>query len=289
MSILGAHMSIAGGYHKAVETAARSGCNCVQIFTKNNSQWRGKPITDEDAEKFQAALSELGITHPISHASYLINMASPKEELRQKSLDAMAVELQRAERLGIPFVVVHPGSYTTSTDSDGIANICRSIDEIHKQLPDLKTQILLENTAGQGTNLGWQFEQLQAMIEGIDASDRVGVCIDTCHAFAAGYELADPTGYENTIALLAETVDLKRVKAFHINDSKKPFASRKDRHEHIGRGEMGLEPFRNLINDSRFNEVPMYLETPKEDEVASDADSMNLDTLRGLKLNAKTS
>lgn len=289
MSILGAHMSIAGGYHKAVEAAARSGCHCVQIFTKNNSQWRGKPITDDDAEKFQTALLELGITHPISHASYLINMASPKEELRQKSLDAMAVELQRAERLGIPFVVVHPGSYTTSTDSDGIANICRSIDEIHKQLPDLKTQILLENTAGQGTNLGWQFEQLQAMIEGIDASDRVGVCIDTCHAFAAGYELADPTGYENTIALLAETVDLKRVKAFHINDSKKPFASRKDRHEHIGRGEMGLEPFRNLLNDSRFNEVPMYLETPKDDEVAADADSMNLDTLRGLKLNAKTS
>lgn len=289
MSILGAHMSIAGGYHKAVEAAARSGCHCVQIFTKNNSQWRGKPITDDDAEKFQTALLELGITHPISHASYLINMASPKEELRQKSLDAMSVELQRAERLGIPFVVVHPGSYTTSTDSDGIANICRSIDEIHKQLPDLKTQILLENTAGQGTNLGWQFEQLQAMIEGIDASDRVGVCIDTCHAFAAGYELADPTGYENTIALLAETVDLKRVKAFHINDSKKPFASRKDRHEHIGRGEMGLEPFRNLLNDSRFNEVPMYLETPKDDEVAADADSMNLDTLRGLKLNAKTS
>lgn len=289
MSILGAHMSIAGGYHKAVEAAARSGCHCVQIFTKNNSQWRGKPITDDDAEKFQTALLELGITHPISHASYLINMASPKEELRQKSLDAMAVELQRAERLGIPFVVVHPGSYTTSTDSDGIANICRSIDEIHKQLPDLKTQILLENTAGQGTNLGWQFEQLQAMIEGIDASDRVGVCIDTCHAFAAGYELADPTGYENTIALLAETVDLKRVKAFHINDSKKPFASRKDRHEHIGRGEMGLEPFRNLLNDSRFNEVPMYLETPKDDEVAADADSMNLDTLRGLKSNAKTS
>lgn len=289
MSILGAHMSIAGGYHKAVEAAARSGCHCVQIFTKNNSQWRGKPITDDDAEKFQTALLELGITHPISHASYLINMASPKEELRQKSLDAMAVELQRAERLGIPFVVVHPGSYTTSTDSDGIANICRSIDKIHKQLPDLKTQILLENTAGQGTNLGWQFEQLQAMIEGIDASDRVGVCIDTCHAFAAGYELADPTGYENTIALLAETVDLKRVKAFHINDSKKPFASRKDRHEHIGRGEMGLEPFRNLLNDSRFNEVPMYLETPKDDEVAADADSMNLDTLRGLKLNAKTS
>lgn len=289
MSILGAHMSIAGGYHKAVEAAARSGCHCVQIFTKNNSQWRGKPITDDDAEKFQTALLELGITHPISHASYLINMASPKEELRQKSLDAMAVELQRAERLGIPFVVVHPGSYTTSTDSDGIANICRSIDEIHKKLPDLKTQILLENTAGQGTNLGWQFEQLQAMIEGIDASDRVGVCIDTCHAFAAGYELADPTGYENTIALLAETVDLKRVKAFHINDSKKPFASRKDRHEHIGRGEMGLEPFRNLLNDSRFNEVPMYLETPKDDEVAADADSMNLDTLRGLKLNAKTS
>ena len=287
MSIFGAHMSIAGGYHKAVEAAARSGCDCVQIFTKNNSQWRGKPITDDEVHKFQTALSELEISHPISHASYLINMASPKDELRQKSIDAMAVELQRAEQLGIPFVVVHPGSFTTSSESEGIANICRSIDEIHKQLPDLNTQLLLENTAGQGTNLGWQFEQLQAMIEGIDASDKVGVCIDTCHAFAAGYELIDPKGYQETIANLSKCVGLSRVRAIHINDSKKPFGSRKDRHEHIGRGEMGLEPFRNLINDPRFKNIPMYLETPKEDEGTADADLMNLDTLRGLKKNTR--
>lgn len=289
MSILGAHMSIAGGYHKAVEAAAKSGCNCVQIFTKNNSQWRGKPITAEDATKFQNALLELGITHPVSHASYLINMASPKEDLRQKSRDAMAVELQRAEQLGIPFVVVHPGSYTTSSEAEGIAKICLSINEIHQQFPALTTQVLLENTAGQGTNLGWQFEQLQAMIEGIEAADKVGVCIDTCHAFAAGYELADPSGYEETIGSLAKAVDLSRVKAFHINDSKQPFGSRKDRHEHIGRGEMGLEPFRNLMNDPRFKETPMYLETPKEDEGSDDADSMNLATLRGLAMNAKAS
>ncbi|MDG2012283.1 MAG: deoxyribonuclease IV, partial [Pirellulaceae bacterium] len=250
--------------------------------TKNNSQWRGKPITDDQATIFKSASSDLQINHPISHASYLINMASPKDELRKKSMDAMAIELQRACQLGIPYVVVHPGSFTTSDESTGINAIRQSINQIHAQLPDLETQILLENTAGQGTNLGWQFEQLEQMIHGLNEPNRVGVCIDTCHAFAAGYELGNFDGYQNTIEKLDATVGLQRIKAFHINDSKKPFGSRRDRHEHVGEGEMGLEPFRNLLQDSRFRDIPMYLETPKTDDEGNDADVINLKTLRGL-------
>ncbi len=288
MAILGAHMSIAGGYHKAVEAAAKAGCDCVQIFTKNNSQWRGKPITEEQETTFKTVSSDLKITHPISHASYLINLASPKDELRQKSVDAMGIELQRAFQLGIPYVVVHPGSFTASDETTGITTIRQSINEIHDQLPELETQILLENTAGQGTNLGWQFEQLEQMIHGLNESDRVGICIDTCHAFAAGYELGDFDGYQETIEKLAATVGLKRIKAFHMNDSKKPFGSRRDRHEHIGQGEMGLEPFRNLLQDERFQAIPMYLETPKTDDDGNDADVINLKTLRDLASTPQT-
>lgn len=283
MAILGSHMSIAGGYFKAVNAAHKAGCNCVQVFTKNNSQWRAKPITDSDVEKFKSAMKELSISDSLSHASYLINLASPKEELLQKSLDAMVIELQRADLLGIPYVVFHPGSYTTTNEEIGIQSIVNSLNEIHRQTEELTTIPLLENTAGQGSNLGWKFEQLAAIIDGVDDSERLGVCIDTCHAFAAGYAMGTTEEYESTIKEFKKTFGIKKVKAFHLNDSKQPFGSRKDRHEHIGLGELGLEPFRNLLNDKRFQKVPMYLETAKgENDEGEDWDVVNLRTLRSL-------
>lgn len=282
MPPLGAHMSIAGGYYKSVEAAKAAGCDCVQLFTKNNNQWRAKPITDEEADAFCNQLRDDSIGHPISHASYLINLASPDDELWKKSVDAMIIELERADQLSIPYVIVHPGSFTTSSESKGLMKISKALNEIHRRRSKLQAVTLLENTAGQGTNLGWDFEHLGKIISRVKQDERVGVCIDTCHAFAAGYELDDPVAYKSTIKKLDDAVGLSRVKAFHLNDSKREFGSRVDRHEHIGEGEMGLEPFRNLLNDKRFQNVPMYLETPKGETDGEDWDVMNLETLRGL-------
>jgi deoxyribonuclease-4 len=280
--ILGAHMSIAGGYYKAVIAARNVGCDCVQIFTKNNNQWRAKPLTDEDATKFRDAMVEHKITHPLSHASYLINLASPKEDLREKSIDAMVIELERADALGIPHVVFHPGSFTTSSEEEGLDAIVDSLNVIHEKTSSLESTPLLENTAGQGSNLGWKFEHLSYIIENVKQSDRVGVCIDTCHTFAAGHPVGTSGEYKATIKAMDKAFGLKQIKAIHLNDSKKEFGSRKDRHEHIGEGEMGLEPFRLLLNDKRFAKIPMYLETEKGDRDGEDMDAMNLKTLRGL-------
>jgi deoxyribonuclease-4 len=275
-------MSIAGGYYKAVELAHEAGCDCVQVFTKNNNQWRAKELTDEDAQKFQKALAETGVTHPIAHDSYLINLASPEEELWKKSVEAFRVELLRAEKLGIRYVVMHPGSFTTSSEEKGIRRIVEALDTVHRQTDGIRAQALLENTAGQGSNLGWRFEHLAAIITAVARSEKLGVCIDTCHTFAAGYPLGTAKEYEATIDELDRVVGLARVKAFHLNDSKQPFASRVDRHEHIGRGKLGLAPFRHLLNDRRFGDVPMYLETPKEQEDGEEMDVVNLRTLRAL-------
>jgi deoxyribonuclease-4 len=282
MAILGAHMSIAGGYYKAVEAADRAGCDCVQLFTKNNNQWRAKELTDEDVARFRAALDELAIAHPIAHDSYLINLASPDKSLWKKSVDAFVIELRRAERLGIPYVVAHPGAYTTSSEAAGIAAIARALDEVHRQTRGIRAQCLLETTAGQGSNLGWRFEHLAAIVDAVKDSERLGVCFDTCHVFAAGYAMGTEQEYRATIRSLDKTVGLKLVRAFHLNDSLKPLGSRVDRHAHIGRGEMGKEPFRFLLNDRRFRKVPMYLETPKGEERGKDLDAINLRTLRRL-------
>lgn len=277
-------MSIAGGYYKAVEIARECTCDCVQVFTKNNNQWRAKPITADDQQRFGDAMQRLGIGHPTSHASYLINLASPDDELWKKSIDAMVVELQRAHLLGIPYVVVHPGSHTTSSEQAGLSRVVQGVDETLAQTSDIDTTILLENTAGQGSNLGWQFEQLATILSGVRNPDRVAVCFDTCHALAAGYPLAEPKQFKATMKSLDDTVGLSLVKAFHLNDSKRELGSRVDRHEHIGHGHLGLEPFRNLLNDRRFRQVPMYLETPKEKHPDSgeEWDVVNLRTLRSL-------
>ncbi|QDU56796.1 deoxyribonuclease IV [Aeoliella mucimassa] len=283
MPLFGAHMSIAGGYYKAVEAASRAGCECVQLFTKNNNQWRAKELTDAEAERFKATLAELGITNPIAHDSYLINLGSPDDELWKKSIDALVVELQRADKLGIPYVVAHPGAFTTSTEAEGIRRIANGLNEVHKQTKGIGSQVLLETTAGQGSNLGWRFEHLSGIIEKTRDPDRLGVCFDTCHVFAAGYAMETKKEYLATIRELDKTVGYKMVKAFHLNDSLKPLGSRVDRHAHIGEGEMGLEPFRHLLNDRRFKKVPMYLETPKgTSDLGEDFDVVNLRTLRGL-------
>ncbi len=282
MPILGAHMSIAGGYFKAAISAAKAGCDCVQVFTKNNNQWRAKAMTEDDCQKFKDAMNENGITDPLSHASYLINLASPKDDLRQKSIEAMVIELQRANALGIPYVVFHPGSFTTSSEEEGLEKIVDSLNVIQQETQSLDTIPLLENTAGQGSNLGWRFEHLSFIIENVTESERVGVCIDTCHTFAAGHPLGTVEDYHATMDHMEKTFGLNKIKAFHLNDSKKEFGSRKDRHEHIGEGEMGIEPFRLLVNDQRFRSVPMYLETEKGDRDGEDFDAMNLKVLRSL-------
>lgn len=276
-------MSIAGGYYKAVNAANKAGCDCVQVFTKNNNQWRAKPITDDDAARFTDAMQEHSIATSLSHASYLINLASPKEDLRTKSIDAMVVELERAHQLGIPHVVFHPGSFTTSSEQEGLDAIVDSLNTILQQTEGLTSSPLLENTAGQGSNLGWKFEHLAYIIESASESERLGVCIDTCHTFAAGHPLGSPEDYASTIRAMDETFGIAKIKAFHLNDSKKEFGSKKDRHEHIGEGEMGIEPFVNLINDPRFEKIPMYLETEKGERDGVDMDVMNLTTLRNLK------
>jgi deoxyribonuclease-4 len=279
-------MSIAGGYYKSIDSGAAAGCQCVQLFTKNNNQWRAKDITDEDVDRFQTQLTTHGIKHTLSHASYLINMASPKDELWNKSVDAFVIELQRAELLGVPYVVVHPGSYTTSTSAEGIQRIAVALDEVHSRLPEMTTKCLLETTAGQGSNLGWQLEQLAEMLQQCQSSQRVGICVDTCHMFAAGYDLRDESIYTQTWEQFDQLIGLERLLAFHLNDSKRELGSRKDRHEHIGAGEMGLEPFRLLLNDPRFANIPMYLETAKGDRpnCAEELtwDQYNLQTLRDL-------
>jgi len=282
MPILGAHKSISGGYDRAVQRARACGCDCVQLFTKNNTQWRAVPIGDEQAARFQQALAECDVGHPLAHDSYLINLASPDQELWEKSADAFAEELCRAERLGIPYVVTHPGSYTTGAVKSGLRRIIRALDRVLRRTRGLRVQCLLETTAGQGTSLGWRFEHLRAILEGVKEPERLDVCVDTCHVFAAGYALGSPEQYAATMDALDAAVGLGRVRAFHLNDSAREQGSRVDRHAHIGRGKMGIEPFRLLLNDARFRAVPMYLETPKGQERGEELDVINLRTLRAL-------
>lgn len=254
----------------------------MQLFTKNNNQWRAKEITDAEATAFRSALDRLGIRHAIAHDSYLINLASPDPILWTRSVDSFRIELERAEKLGLPYVVTHPGAYTHSSQEQGIARVIEALDAVHRQTPKLRVQTLLENTAGQGTCLGWRFEHLAAIIAGVNEPERVGVCIDTCHCLAAGYALQSKKEYKATIDELDRVIGLARVKALHVNDSKRPLGSRVDRHEHIGRGQLGLEAFRHLLNDRRFRTTPMYLETAKEEVNGEDMDVVNLRTLRSL-------
>lgn len=276
---LGAHLSIAGGVHKAVERAESAGCDALQVFTKSNSQWRARALSTEETEAFRDGIARRGLP-VVAHASYLINIGSPDDALWSKSRDALETELLRCEALGIPGLVLHPGSHVGSGIDAATARIARAIDEIHAQHPDLTSRILLENTAGQGTNLGHQFEELAGIFAKLDAPDRVGVCIDTAHTFAAGYDISSAQGWDETWNALDREVGLDKVAAIHINDSKTPAGSRVDRHAEIGMGEMSLVTFLLLMNDARFAGRPGILETPKTDK--GHEDEQNLAVLRAL-------
>ena len=284
-------MSISGGLEQAVLAAAEFGFDCVQLFSKNSNQWKGKPITSDAAELFKATLREKQIAHPLIHDSYLINLGSAKPDLYEKSLAAFAEELSRAEKLGVPYVVMHPGTPTGDTSDDpvesGLRRIASAIDQSLESVgKNAQVGVLLETTAGQGANLGWKFEHLAGIFELSKHPERLGVCVDTCHIHAAGYSLADQKSYEKTFAEFDRRIGLNRLKAFHLNDSVKGIGARVDRHAHIGHGTLGLEPFRLLVNDKRFQRIPMYLETPKGTTEINgktiDWDLVNLQTLRGL-------
>ncbi len=282
MPRFGAHMSIAGGCHKALLEARDRRCDSVQLFTKNSNQWKARDLTDDEVRQFKDTFAGAGLRHSMAHDSYLINLASPDEGLYQRSLEAMMIEVQRAERLGLDYLIMHPGSHVESGEEAGLERIVAALDEVHRRCPGFQVQILLETTAGQGTNLGHRFEHLARILEKVKEPERLGVCFDTCHVFAAGYPLAPRKDYLATMAEFDRLIGLERLRAFHVNDSLKPQGSRVDRHAHIGRGCLGLEPFRLLVNDKRFRDLPMILETPKEEGEEKDMDTVNLTTLREL-------
>jgi deoxyribonuclease-4 len=283
MPLLGAHMSIAGGYYKALVTAEEFGCDTVQLFTKNSNQWLGKELTTDDIRTFRRTLRRSRLRQPISHTSYLINLASPDETLYRRSIDAFVIEMQRAESLGLRYVVTHPGSPIDGDEETGLRRIARALDEIQRRCPGFRVRVLLETTAGQGSCLGHRFEQLARIFGLVRQPERHGVCFDTCHVFAAGYALAPEAEYRATMRAFDKVIGLSRLRVFHLNDSLKPRGSRVDRHAHIGNGCLGLEPFRLLVNDQRFRNRPMVLETPKEDSEGSEKmDAINLRILREL-------
>jgi deoxyribonuclease IV len=287
---IGAHMSIAGGVSKAVDRAVAHRCEALQIFTKNASQWRGKPLDAAEIRLFRRRIDETGIAPVVSHASYLINLATTFPVLREQSLAAFVDELDRADALGLLGVVIHPGTCTAGTEADALRLIADGIRHAFRAKPRRKTMVLLEHTAGQGRTLGHRFEHLATIIGHLRGSPRVGVCLDTCHLVAAGYDIVSDEGYRDTFAAFDEIVGLDRLRAFHANDSKKPCGSRVDRHEHIGAGCLGLEPFARILNDRRFAGLPLLIETEKSRGVeragtvmTDPFDMKNLETLRKLR------
>ncbi|MFM7845715.1 MAG: deoxyribonuclease IV [Planctomycetota bacterium] len=295
MPLLGAHLSIAGGYERAAESAASFQMDSVQIFTASpqiwavsggatgsTADWISKPIDATSVARFREVVQSRKLTRTVAHSSYLINLGSSDDFLWRRSVAAMTVELQRAAQLGLFGVIVHPGAATSGSDEAAIGRVIAAINEIHQRLPADSPAILLENTAGQGSCLGWRFEHLADMIHGARHPDRLGVCFDTCHAFAAGYPLATAADYEQTMTQFDELVGLRRLRAFHLNDSKRELGSRVDRHEHIGQGHIGLDAFAYILRDPRLAHLPMFLETPKGKHGTEEWDAINLRILRDL-------
>ncbi len=275
---LGAHVSIAGGLYNAIANGEKIGANAIQIFSKNQTRWLTKPLLQQDAIKFQQAWKNSSIKEIVIHDSYLINLGSPDSTILNKSRDAFLDEIERADMLGIRFLVFHPGSHINSGEKTGIKTIADSLNLIINKHPDYQLRLLLEATAGQGTNLGYKFEQLAEIINRVEDKTKVGVCLDTAHIFAAGYDLRTPETYDITISEVDSIVGLDNLFCFHINDSKKEFNSHVDRHEQIGEGFLGIEPFRRLLNDPRLTEIPKLLETPGDETDFK----RNLDLLKSL-------
>ena len=280
MGILGAHVSISGGVYKAPARGKEIGCDSIQIFTKNQRQWTAPPLSLKDAELFKEEMKKNAIQVAIGHSSYLINIGSPKDELRKKSIDSLVIELKRSEKLGLRALVFHPGSHLGIGETDGLKLIAESLNTVLSRVTLRNTMVLLETTAGQGTNLGYKFEHLADIIDMIEIQkNMVGVCFDTCHAFSAGYDIRTVDAYNKTMDLFDEIIGFDKLKAFHLNDSKFDLGSRKDRHEHIGKGFIGLEGFKAIVNDRRFKTLPMVLETPGGEAGYKE----NLKVLRSLK------
>lgn len=284
MPLLGAHMSIVGGYDQAVLRAADLGMTCVQLFTKNNNQWRAKPIGDAEAAKFVDAIAITTVQQAVAHNSYLINLASWDDALWARSIEAMVVEVRRAAKLGIVNLVAHPGAHNGHGEDAGVARIADALCRILEKSANTEVRIALETTAGQGTSIGYRFEHLADIISRCDYTSRIRVCLDTCHLFAAGYPLAPRRKYSETMRRLDKTIGFDRLVAVHVNDSKKPLGSRVDRHEHIGHGCLGRDAFRLLMNDRRLKDMPLILETPKGTDPRTGKlwDKINIETLRRL-------
>ena len=273
---LGAHMSIAGGLYRALERGREVGCSVVQIFLKNQLQWAARPYTAEDIAQFKAARQRTGIRTVFAHSSYLINLAAADPREWQRAVEAFHDELERAEMLELPFVVIHPGSHRGEGLAAGVARIARALDTVLARTRGYRVMVLLENTAGGGATIGRSFEELAGLLDAVARPERVGVCLDTCHLFAAGYDVRTPEGYESTMKACGRLVGLRRIRAFHLNDAKAPLGSGLDRHEKIGAGAMGSAAFRLLMRDRRFARVPMALETPKDPEPNADRDALAL-------------
>ena len=284
---LGAQMSVAGGLHNAFSRGDEVGCDSILIFTKSNRQWKARPLTEEDIEQYHQAATEYDHIWPVAvHASYLINVASPDSELWEKSYRALKIEVKRAAAIDAPFLTFHPGAYTDGDEETGLTNIARALNRLMEETAGLDTIICLETMAGTGTTLGHRFEHLAHLIGETGDHERIGVCFDTCHVFAAGYDLRTPEAYEQTMAEFDSIVGLDRIHCFHFNDSRHELASRKDRHAHIGEGHLGRQTFANFLNDPRWSEHPAHLETPKTEEDDDGAeiemDPINLKILRDL-------
>ena len=264
--LIGAHMSISGGVELAPLRGRDVGCACIQIFTKSNMQWAARPLGEKEIAAFKLNCAQAGIAPVVAHNSYLINLGAPDTApLAKKSLDSFLLELERCRALGLPAIIAHPGSHTGAGEVEGLRRIRSAVDELLERTSGSPVHILLETTAGQGSNLGYRFEQLAEMMEGVKQKSRVGVCLDTCHVFAAGYDIRTEDGYRRTLEEFDKIIGLKKLQAFHLNDSKGDLGSKLDRHEHIGRGTLGLEPFRRLLNDPRFDHSAFIAETPVDE------------------------
>ena len=279
MGLLGAHVSISGGVYKAPERGKKLGCESIQIFSKNQMQWKAKPLTPEDSQKFKEELRKTRIKEVVVHDSYLINLGSPDGEKLQMSRDAFLDEMIRTEILGVKYLVFHPGSHMGKGEEIGLKLIAESLNIlIDKAKEASNVMLLLETTAGQGSNLGYKFEHLKFIMDQVEKKERLGVCFDTAHAFEAGYDISTEEGYERTFKEFDNIIGLEKLKVFHLNDSKTPLGSHIDRHEHIGEGMIGLKAFELLVNDERFKNHPMILETPGGEKYYE----YNLKVLRGL-------
>lgn len=274
--LFGAHESISGGVFNAIERGKTATCDIIQMFNKSNSQWRAKKIEQPELDKYFEKIKETGVTVSTSHSSYLINIASPVKDLNEKSYKSLKEEMERCQMLEIPNLVMHPGSHVGTGEESGIKRIIKNLNKLFKELKNNNVCLLLETTAGQGSNLGYTFEQIAEMIDGVKIQNHIGVCLDTCHIFAAGYPIGDPKEYKQTMKKFDDIIGLDKLRIIHMNDSKKEFGSRRDRHEHIGKGHIGIEAFRNIVNDKRLEKIPMILETPKEEDLKEDIENLKL-------------